>query len=118
MCAAILALEAVVLALTTPVMINLAGVPWRTGLAVGLGLGVLCLLLAGTLRFEVAYVAGWVVQIVAIGLGLVVTMMFVLGPIFALLWGTAYFLGGRIERERAAAYAAYDAERPAAAPER
>jgi hypothetical protein len=45
-------------------------------------------------------------------------MMFVLGPIFALLWGTAYFLGGRIERERAAAYAAYDAERPAAAPER
>jgi hypothetical protein len=38
-------------------------------------------------------------------------MMFVLGAIFALLWGTAYFLGRRIERERAAAYASYEAER-------
>jgi hypothetical protein len=110
MCAAILALEAVVLALTTPVMINLAGVPWRTACAVGLGLCVACLLLAGLLRAPAAYVAGWVIQVAAIGLGLVVPMMFVLGAIFALLWGTAYFLGRKIERERAAAYAAYDAQ--------
>jgi hypothetical protein len=48
---------------------------------------------------------------VAIGLGFVVTIMFVLGVLFALRWGTAYFLGRKIERERAAAYAAYDAER-------
>jgi hypothetical protein len=39
--------------------------------------------------------------------------MFVLGGIFALLWGTAYFLGRKIERERAEAYAAYEAERSA-----
>ena len=39
-----------------------------------------------------------------------VPVMFVLGPIFALLWGTAYFLGRKIERERAAAYAARDAQ--------
>ena len=39
-------------------------------------------------------------------------MMFVLGAIFALLWGTAYFLGRKIERERAAAYAAHEAESP------
>ena len=36
-------------------------------------------------------------------------MMFVLGLVFALLWGTAYFLGRKIERERAAAYAAHEA---------
>ena len=42
-------------------------------------------------------------------------MMFVLGGIFALLWGTAYFLGRKIERERAEAYAAYADERPASA---
>ena len=47
MCAAILSLEAVVLGLTTPVMINLADVPWRTACVVGLGLCVACLLLAG-----------------------------------------------------------------------
>jgi hypothetical protein len=110
MCAAILSLEAVVLGLTTPVMINLADVPWRTACVVGLGLCVACLLVAGMLRSEVAYVAGWVIQVAAIGLGFVVPMMFVLGSIFALLWGTAYFLGRKIERERAEAYAAYEAE--------
>jgi hypothetical protein len=111
MCAAILSLEAVVLALTTPVLINLANVPWRTACAIGLGLCVACLLLAGMLRAEAAYVVGWVIQLAAIGLGLVVPMMFVLGAVFALLWGSAYFLGRKIERERAEAYAAYDAQR-------
>ena len=111
MCAAILSLEAVVLGLTTPVMINLANVPWRTACWVGLGLCVACLVLAGMLRSEIAYAAGWVLQVAAIGLGFVVPMMFVLGAIFALLWGTAYFLGRKIERERAEAYAAYGAER-------
>ena len=113
MCAAILSLEAIALGLTTPVMINLADVPWRTAFAVGLGLSVLCLVLAGLLRWEAAYAVGWLVQVAAIALGFVVTMMFVLGVIFALLWGSAYFLGRTIERERAEAYAAYDAEQSA-----
>ncbi|HET7066674.1 MAG TPA: DUF4233 domain-containing protein [Nocardioides sp.] len=113
MCAAILSLEAVVLGLTTPVMINLADVPWRTACAIGLGLCLACLVLAGLLRSEVAYAVGWVIQVAAIALGFVVPMMFVLGAIFALLWGSAYFLGRKIERERAAAYAAYDAEQRA-----
>jgi hypothetical protein len=111
MCAAILSLEAIVLGLTTPVMINLADVPVRTALFVGLGLCVACLLLAGLLRWEAAYAVGWLLQVVAIGLGFVVTIMFVLGVLFALLWGTAYFLGRKIERERAAAYAAFEAQR-------
>jgi hypothetical protein len=110
MCAAILSLEAIALGLTTPVMINLADVPVRTALAVGLGLCVACLLLAGLLRWEAAYAVGWLIQVIAIGLGFVVTIMFVLGAIFALLWGAAYFVGRKIERERAEAYAAYDVE--------
>jgi uncharacterized protein YdgA (DUF945 family) len=48
--------------------------------------------------------------VAAIGLGFVVPMMFALGAIFALLWGTAYFLGRKIERERAEAWAAFKAE--------
>ena len=106
MCAGILGLEAVVLGLTTPVMINLGGVPWRTACAVGLGLAVACLLLAGLLRWEPAYLVGWVLQVAALGLGFVVPMMFLLGAIFALLWGSAYVLGLRIERERAAWFSA------------
>lgn len=113
MCAAILCLEGITIGLSTPVMISVAGVGAATAVAVGVGLMVACLLLAGMLRAEWAYHLGWVIQAAAIGLGFVVPLMFLLGGIFALLWGTAYFLGRSIERDRAAAYAAHDAERDA-----
>lgn len=109
MCAAVLAMEAIALGLTTPVMIRLADVEPEVALPVGLGLALACLVVAGLLRKEWAYGAGWVLQLGAIGLGFVVPMMFFLGAVFALLWGTAYGLGRKIERERAAAFAAYDA---------
>jgi hypothetical protein len=108
MCAAVLSLEAITLGLTTPVMISVAGVDTSTALWVGLGLAVACLLLAGMLRAEWAYALGWLIQGAAIGLGFVIPLMFFLGAIFALLWGTASLLGLKIERERAAAYAAWD----------
>lgn len=108
MAAAVLSLEAITLGLTTPVMITIADVRPAVALTVGLGLAVACLLVAGLLRAEWAYAAGWVIQVAAIGLGFVVPLMFVLGPVFALLWATAYLLGRKIERERAAAYAAYE----------
>lgn len=106
MCAAVLALEGVVVALSTPVMVTLAGVPLVTAMVVGLGVAAACFVLAGMLRSEAAYVAGWLVQGAAVAIGLVTPVMFFLGGVFALLWGTAYFLGRRIERERAAVYAA------------
>lgn len=108
MCAAVLTLEAITLGLTTPVMISVADVATGTALWVGLGLTVLCLLTAGLLRRPWAYLLGWAIQVAAVGLGFVVGIMFVLGGIFALLWGMADYLGRRIERERAAAFAAYD----------
>ena len=109
MCAAVLSIEAITLGLTTPVLITIADVETGVALAVGLGLAVACLLLAGMLRAEWAYTLGWTIQVAAIGLGFVIPLMFVLGAIFALLWAAAYLLGRKIERERAAAYAAYDA---------
>ena len=102
MCAAVLSLEAVVLGLTTPVMISVVGVSVGKALATGLGLALACLLVAGMLRGEWAYLLGWLLQLAAIGLGFVIPLMFLLGGLFALLWGTAYFLGRRIERDRAA----------------
>lgn len=107
MCAAVLCLEAIVVALTTPVMVTLHDVPVATALAAGLGLAVACLLLAGMLRAEAAYAVGWALQVGAIALGLVVPLMFFLGALFGLLWASAYLLGRKIERERAAAYTAY-----------
>ena len=69
MCAAVLSLQAITLGLTTPVMITIADVATGTALAVGLGLAVVCLLLAGMLRAEWAYLAGYAVQVAAIALG-------------------------------------------------
>ena len=105
MCAAILSLEAVALGLTTPVMISVADVPAGRALLIGLGLAVACVVLAGLLRSEWAYAAGWAIQVGAVAVGFVIPMMFVLGGIFALLWGMGYFLGRKIEREREAAFA-------------
>ena len=73
-------------------------------------LAVVCLLLAGMLRAEWAYVVSYVVQVAAIALGFVVPVMFGLGAIFAALWAGADLLGRKIERERAAAWAAYRSE--------
>lgn len=113
MCAAILSLEGITLGLSTPVLLTLTDVSTGVGLAVGLGPALVALLLAGALRSERAYLAGWVLQAVAIGLGLLVPMMFFLGAVFGLLWATADLLGRRIDRERAAAYAALDDQDPA-----
>lgn len=110
MCAAVLSLEAITLGLTTPVMISISDVSTSTALAVGLGLVIACVLVAGMLRRPWAYTLGWVIQVAAVALGFVVGIMFVLGAIFALLWGMADLLGRRIDRERAAAFAAYDAQ--------
>lgn len=112
MCAAVLSLEAITLGLTTPVLIAVESVDTGPALAIGLGLALACLLLAGMLRAEWAYWLGWVVQAAAIALGFVIPMMFVLGVVFAVLWGAAYLLGRKIEQERAAAFEAYDAAPP------
>lgn len=110
MCAAVLSLEAVTIGLSTPVMITVAGIGVPLALAVGLGLALVCLVIAGLLRSEPAYLAGWAVQVAAVALGFLVPLMFFLGALFGLLWGLAYFLGVKIERERAAAYAAHRTE--------
>lgn len=109
MCAAILTLEAISVGLVTPVLITIADVDLGAALAIGLGLAGACIVVAGLLRKEWAYGLGWVIQVAAFSLGIVVPMMFVVGGIFGLLWGMADFLGRKIERERAEAYAAYDA---------
>lgn len=101
MCATMLGLQAVVLGLTTPVMISVSDVPVGTALFVGLGLTVACVVVAGMLRRSWAYPVGWAIQVASLALGLVITMMFLLGAIFTSLWAGAYFLGAKIDRERA-----------------
>jgi hypothetical protein len=50
-----------------------------------------------TLKRPFAYVAGSVVQLLAIATGFLVPIMFFLGVIFAALWITAIFVARRVE---------------------
>jgi hypothetical protein len=102
MCATVLALQAIVLGLVTPVLISVRGVSTTAGLSIGLGLAVIALLIAGSLRTEAAYYAGFVLQVAALAIGVLVPVMIVLGLAFGALWTAAYVLGRKIEVERAA----------------
>ena len=113
MCAAVLSLEAIAIGLSTPVLIAISDIRPALALPLGLGLAVLCVLAAGMLRRESGYYLGHALQVGAVALGFLAPLMFVVGGIFALLWGTAYGLGRKIERERAEAFAAYDRSHPA-----
>jgi hypothetical protein len=99
--ATMLSLQAVVLGLTTPVMISVASVPVATALWVGLGLMVACIVVAGMLRRPWAYYLGWAIQVASLALGFVTSVMFVLGAVFLALWAGAFFVGAKIDRERA-----------------
>lgn len=93
------------LGLATPVLILVADVGRVTALATGLGLAVLALVAAGSLRSPVGYLLGHLVQVGALALGFLLTSMVVLGLLFAGLWLTSYLLGRRIDLDRAAASA-------------
>lgn len=101
MCAVMLVLQAIVLGLTTPVLVSVASVSVGTSLVIGLGLTVACVVVAGMLGRRGAYAAGWAIQAATLALGLVIAMMLILGVIFTALWAGAYFLGSKIDRERA-----------------
>ena len=101
LCAAILVLQAVVLFLTGVVTIGMTEIGAVASLSLGVGLAVLCVVAAGLLGRPGGYALGWTVQVVSIALGFVTTAMFFLGVVFAALWGTAYFMGIKIDREKA-----------------
>lgn len=103
MCASVLGFECIVLGLVTPVLIMVEDLPRGTAWGIGLGFAVAAVLIAGLLRAEWAYYAGFVLQIATLALGFVVPAMFVLGLLFGALWTTAYVLGRKIEAQQASA---------------
>ncbi|MGW4475792.1 DUF4233 domain-containing protein [Nonomuraea sp. NPDC004354] len=95
--ASVLGMQAIVVALITPVAIKIQQIPVAVAVTVGIGLAVLCVVAAGLLKRPVGYVIGSLVQVLAIATGFLVPMMFFLGAIFAALWITAIFVARRVE---------------------
>jgi hypothetical protein len=101
MCAAMLTLQAIILGLSIPVMIAVQDVDPLVASLVGGGLAVLCLVTTGLLRKPWAYWLGHAIQLATIALGFLVPIMFFIGLMFAALWLGAFFLGRRIEADKA-----------------
>jgi hypothetical protein len=97
LCSGVLGMEAIVVGLLTPVAINVGGVAPAIAVTVGLGLAVLCVVVIGLLKRPFAYIAGSVVQVLAIASGLLVPIMFFLGALFAALWIAAIIVARRVE---------------------
>ncbi|MER6948901.1 DUF4233 domain-containing protein [Nonomuraea sp. NPDC000554] len=95
--ASVLGMEAIVAGLITPVAIMVDGVRPALAVTAGIGLAVLCVISAGLLKWPFGYIAGSVVQVLAVCTGFLVPTMFFLGGIFTALWITAIFVARRVE---------------------
>jgi hypothetical protein len=73
------------------------GLVWTVGGAFALAF----LLLAGLLRFRWAFWVGSALQLALIAAGVVVPLMYFLGPVFAVIWATALWTGAKVDAARA-----------------
>lgn len=97
--ATVLYLEAVVIALTIVPAVKLEHVaPGTAGLTAGIA-AVAAIILAVLARrmLMVTLVGGSLLQALIIASGSVISVMYILGVIFALLWCTGIWLGHRVE---------------------
>ncbi len=98
LCATVLIMEAIVIALAIPVAITVEhasrGPAGLAGGVLAVAAVVLAVLAArGPLRLVLA--GGSLLQVLVLAAGVVVSAMYVLGAVFALLWGTGIWLGHR-----------------------
>ncbi len=99
----VLAFEVIVVFLAALVAFGLKAQPGPVAL---IGGGAICLALVitlGLLRFKWGFVLGWVLQGVIVATGIFVPVMWLIGLIFAGMWVYCMVVGGRIDRQKAAA---------------
>ena len=96
--AAVLVFEGMVVFFATLVALDLADVDDSTLWWVGGSLAVACVVTAGLLRAPWGYAVGSALQAAVVAAGVVVPVMFFLGPLFAALWFLALHLGRKVAR--------------------
>jgi energy-coupling factor transporter transmembrane protein EcfT len=97
--AAVLSLEAIVVILAIPVVIVVGTVPvppWL-GISAGVVLALALIVLARYVTRPWAIPVGWALQVIVVLTGLLAPAMFIVGGIFALLWGVAIKLGRQVD---------------------
>ena len=97
--AAVLAFEAIVVLLAIPVVVVVGRVPvppWL-GITGGVTLALALVVLARYVTRPWAVPVGWVLQGLVVLTGLLAPPMFIVGGIFALLWGLAIRLARQVD---------------------
>ena len=113
MCAGILLLQAVALVPFAAVLLPLSDLSTPAAIALGVGLPLASLLAAGALRTRSGSWFAWAVEVATVASGVVVPLMWGLGLVFLALFAGSWFMGGRIDRERAERTAAWEAQQRA-----
>ena len=116
MCAGILLLQAVALVPFAAVLLPLTDLSTPAAISLGVGLPVASLVAAGALRTRAGVWFGWLVEVGTVLTGFLVPLMFGLGLVFLALFAGSWFLGRKIDRERAERTAAWEAEQAAGQP--
>lgn len=96
----VLTFEAIVVGLAALVVNGLQAASPAVALGGGAAVCVALFATAASLRFTWAPAVGWILQAIVILSGIYVTMMFVIGALFAAIWTYAMFNGVRIDREK------------------
>ena len=115
MLAGILLLQAIALVPFSAVLLPLTDLSTGAAVSLGVGLPVASLLAAGMLRRTFGVWFGWAVEVATVLTGFLVPLMFGLGAVFLALYAGSWYLGGKIDRERAERTAAWEAEQAAQA---
>lgn len=98
----VLGFESLVMFLAALVVFGLGALPPVPALVGG---GLLCVALvatAGLLRYQWAFIAGWVLQGLILATAILVPLMVIVGAMFGGMWIYCMIRGGAIDRENAA----------------
>ncbi|BDZ46563.1 DUF4233 domain-containing protein [Naasia aerilata] len=100
--AIVLVTEIIVVFLAALVINGLGALPPALALGGGGALILLMIVAAGTLRWPIGVVLGWLVQATVVAGGLLVPDLFLVGGLFVAIWAYCMIMGGRIDRRNAA----------------
>lgn len=95
----VLGFEVIVVALAALVIFGLGALPPLLALGGGAVLGLLMVAVLALLRYEWAYVAGWILQLIMVAAGFLNPAMFFVGGMFAAMWAYCMISGSRIDNQ-------------------